>query len=281
MFNLFRGKRYLKLFLPVDSMLKFFRSIRKKLMKQNKIRTYLFYAIGEILLVVIGILIALQVNNWNQNRLDSAAAANAQVRMVNDLYEELTDMESTLSYIKIVREYALKAISVFEMGVLSDETSPDSFLIDLYQASQVTDNQQSNSTYLELLASGKIGFIENDSLRSSIISHYSYDWTTSIVFMVQDPYRENIRRELPSSIQSRIRNECGDQYVKTRIVLPESCNLSFDGELAKETASNILESEVLKSDLRYRIGNLDSQILLLITFKDNLEKIIADLEAEI
>tara|TARA_R110002124_G_scaffold149259_1_gene315312 strand:+ start:2432 stop:2827 length:396 start_codon:yes stop_codon:yes gene_type:complete len=49
-------------------MLRFFRQIRKKLMEQNKIRTYLLYAVGEILLVVIGILIALQINNWNEQR---------------------------------------------------------------------------------------------------------------------------------------------------------------------------------------------------------------------
>ena len=262
-------------------MIKFFHTFRKKLIGQNNVRKYLLYAFGEIMLLVIGILIALQVNNWNQNRLDSAAAANAQIRMLDDLYEELTDMESMLSYKKIVRKYATRAISVFEMGVLSDETSPESFLIDLYQASQINDAQQSNSTYLELLASGKIGFIENVTLRSSIISHYSYDWTTSIIFSLQDPYRENIRRELPSSIQSHIRNECGDQYVKTRVELPESCDISFDEELTQKTVSDILKNDLLKSDLRYHLGNLDAQILLLITFKDNLEKIITDLEGEI
>jgi len=51
-------------------MLRFFRHIRKTLMEQNKVRTYLQYAVGEIILVVIGILIALQINNWNQNRLE-------------------------------------------------------------------------------------------------------------------------------------------------------------------------------------------------------------------
>ena len=49
-------------------MLKFFRNIRKKLASENKVASYLRYAIGEIILVVIGILIALQVNNWNEQR---------------------------------------------------------------------------------------------------------------------------------------------------------------------------------------------------------------------
>jgi len=47
-------------------MLKFFRTIRKKLIEQDNVRKYLLYAVGEILLVVIGILIALQINNWNE-----------------------------------------------------------------------------------------------------------------------------------------------------------------------------------------------------------------------
>jgi hypothetical protein len=47
-------------------MVKFFRKIRQKLLSENKFSKYFIYAIGEIVLVVIGILIALQINNWNE-----------------------------------------------------------------------------------------------------------------------------------------------------------------------------------------------------------------------
>jgi hypothetical protein len=50
--------------------IKFFRNIRKNLPNESKMTKYFKYAIGEIVLVVIGILIALQINNWNQNRLE-------------------------------------------------------------------------------------------------------------------------------------------------------------------------------------------------------------------
>ena len=57
-------------------MIKFFRRIRQRLLSENKFSKYLLYAIGEIVLVVIGILIALQINNWNEdkknNRLEEA-----------------------------------------------------------------------------------------------------------------------------------------------------------------------------------------------------------------
>ncbi|MEN2281330.1 DUF6090 family protein [Algoriphagus sp. SE2] len=49
-------------------MIKFFRKIRYNLMSENNTSKYVKYAIGEIVLVVIGILIALQINNWNESR---------------------------------------------------------------------------------------------------------------------------------------------------------------------------------------------------------------------
>ncbi|MFX0556562.1 DUF6090 family protein [Maribacter sp. CXY002] len=52
-------------------MIKFFRRIRQKLLSENKFSKYLAYAIGEIVLVVIGILIALQINNWNEERKEN------------------------------------------------------------------------------------------------------------------------------------------------------------------------------------------------------------------
>ena len=59
-------------------MIRFFRQIRKRLLVENKTGKYLKYAISEIMLVVIGILIALQINNWNDSSLDSLWIGNSE-----------------------------------------------------------------------------------------------------------------------------------------------------------------------------------------------------------
>lgn len=70
-------------------MIKFFRKIRQRLINENRISKYLLYAIGEIILVVIGILIALQINNWNENR-KSAKQENLYLkRLLSENKEEI------------------------------------------------------------------------------------------------------------------------------------------------------------------------------------------------
>lgn len=265
-------------------MITLFRQLRQKLIDSGSLTKYLLYATGEILLVVIGILIALQVNNWNEDRIEKAEATEFRLRLLDDLYEEIALMDAVIEYANIVHEHADGAINVFESGDITDGESTDSFLIDLYQASQIQEVSQPNATYQELLSSGKIGLIRNDSLRSTIINYYSYDWSNSIAFRVEDPYRENIRKVIPSSIQTQIREGCGDVYVKVRntikVSLPEECDLSFDPELSERTAFEILNNNELKSDLRYHIGNLDAQLLLVRNWRGTLKTIMDGLEAE-
>ncbi|MBT8274483.1 MAG: hypothetical protein KJO77_11805, partial [Bacteroidia bacterium] len=74
-------------------MIKFFRHIRRNLMETGKTSKYLKYAIGEILLVVIGILIALQINNWNNNRNNDKIEQQYIARLISELNEEIVRFE--------------------------------------------------------------------------------------------------------------------------------------------------------------------------------------------
>lgn len=66
-------------------MLKIFRNIRQRLIKEHKFKNYILYAIGEVLLVMIGILLALQVNNWNEKRKVKIQFNNTLQTISNDL----------------------------------------------------------------------------------------------------------------------------------------------------------------------------------------------------
>ena len=78
-------------------MIKLFRHIRQSLIMENKTGMYLKYAIGEIVLVVIGILIALQINNWNEQRKDDKLEAEYYCRLLEDTRQ---DLEQVNQFIK-------------------------------------------------------------------------------------------------------------------------------------------------------------------------------------
>jgi len=78
-------------------MLNFFRRIRRKLAEDNKPLKYARYAIGEIVLVVIGILIALQVNNWNEERKGKIE----EIKLIRNINQEFTHNLRNLDSVKL------------------------------------------------------------------------------------------------------------------------------------------------------------------------------------
>src|SRR5210317_1923790 len=80
-------------------MIKFFRHIRKRLLAESRFSKYMLYAIGEIVLVVIGILIALQINNWNNGEVEKIEEQNLLSNLYSEFEQNLTILEYDISRI--------------------------------------------------------------------------------------------------------------------------------------------------------------------------------------
>jgi hypothetical protein len=91
-------------------MIKFFRGIREKMLSENRFRRYLMYSIGEIILVVIGILIAIQINNWNETRKDVNTSKLLLHEFRKDLERDISESEYVLG--KLENQLALEAWSL-------------------------------------------------------------------------------------------------------------------------------------------------------------------------
>ena len=106
-------------------MIKFFRKIRQRLVAENKFTQYLIYALGEIILVMVGILLVLQVSNWNQNRL----ARNKEKVLLTELNLEFkqnkTQLEDVLKFHRRAKKSADLIIAEFPINV--DSLDLDSF----------------------------------------------------------------------------------------------------------------------------------------------------------
>ncbi|WP_343487115.1 DUF6090 family protein [Allomuricauda sp. d1] len=150
-------------------MIKFFRKIRQKLLSENKFSKYLLYAIGEILLVMIGILLALQVNNWNENR---KTQKQEQV-LLNQLKNEFQDNIKQLNNKIQVREYIINSAKYLFNAIDGQPTkNNDSLVFHLHRTLYIpTFNVNSKSFF----NSRDIHLLQNDSLKNLLTS-----WPTKV-----------------------------------------------------------------------------------------------------
>lgn len=154
-------------------MLPYFRKIRWRLAQDNQFFKYSRYAIGEIVLVVIGILIALQINNWNEHRKDSNLEISFLKRLRNDLVSDTIYLAERL--IRTKKQKAKQYKFVHE--IYNIQRSKDEFLKVLKLQNWDSDNLvMQTSTFEELKNSGQINIIKNEELKMKLINLYrDYD----------------------------------------------------------------------------------------------------------
>ncbi|RED47146.1 hypothetical protein DFQ10_101929 [Winogradskyella eximia] len=154
-------------------MLKFFRKIRYNLISKNKTGKYIKYALGEIILVVIGILIALQINNWNGNRKDVILEKEYLTRLKSDLeYDQSLLKRITINRYERKVECLEKGKAYNQGNYIIKDTLQ--FLDDIgYGGVFGNVNWSLNTnTYNELISTGNLRKIKSDSLRNNIITYY-------------------------------------------------------------------------------------------------------------
>lgn len=163
----------------------------------------------EILIVVIGVIIALQVSNWNDSRKDAARGDDYLLRMQNELRGDARRLETISGFWAAVNEQGMAALAHAEHGTLL-EGSAWKTLRAYYQASQIWPYRKDNVTFQEIRASGEFGLIRDPELRSRISSHYASGSNSEVseVLGLIPAYRERVRGMTPWSIQEHIWAKC-------------------------------------------------------------------------
>ena len=152
-------------------MISFFRKIRQKLLSQNRVTRYLVYALGEIVLVVIGILIALSINTWNENRKDRAMEANYLKGISENLEGNISELEALIlddsllldGYTILVRAFSDKTY----------QSNPNTLIQTIFKIQVVNSFEGNSIVFEDLKSSGRTNLIRSDSLRYKLQSYYN------------------------------------------------------------------------------------------------------------
>lgn len=224
-------------------MLKFFRNTRKRLLTENKFSKYLIYAIGEIVLVVIGILIAVQINNKNIENQRRALEVSILIEILDNLGDDIEQLNDELYSDKVV----MNADSTIIAHIRSKASFNDT-IAGYLRVSEMFPHFDSKESGYQLLQSKGIDLVSNDSLRIRITNFYSRSY----------PYFRKYEKERVDIVQSIIkpyltRNFYLEEYSKW----PYSKRVPFqyDAFLNDAELISILQTSHNLSNIMFEKGN--------------------------
>lgn len=153
-------------------MISLFRKIRQTLLGQNKITRYLAYSFGEIFLVVVGILLALAINNWNTRRTERNLERIYLEGLVRDLKTQLQEVDT---HEKRELTYVVSSKNLIENFNATGKFSVDfEFTKEIGNLVNRRTFVKSDPTFEELITTGNLDIIQDNVLKDEIIQYYQF-----------------------------------------------------------------------------------------------------------
>ena len=240
-----------------------------------------WFAVGvDVAIVVVGVFLGTQANNWNQDRIDRSEAREYRAQIIDNLRANEVDVAMRARYYGQVRTHAIAALNALNDP---NATLGEPFLVNAYQASQVWLRPFEQSAFGELQSSGVARQIGDARTRAHLSGYYVGARGFEQRAAETPRYRETLRRSMDLGVQERIRARC-DDVVRTlpggadAPALPDQCRLDLDPALARRTALALSKVPGIREDLTRLVVDIDQKMVLYDRTSRNAVRLRKELE---
>lgn len=209
------------------------------------------YLAVELIIVIVGVFIGIQVSNWNDERIERSRAHSYLERIRDDLDADVHNFHDRLAFWQKVSGYGELGLHYATTGDSRNASQWD-LLLAYFQASQLAEFYTTRSTYDELKSGGELGLIDNLALRGQLARYYTE--ADNPVLTERPAYREHIRGLIPLRIQNYIWEQCYSSRDFGQTLL--ECEAPINTEEAAALVATISENEQLISELRYWMSTM-------------------------
>lgn len=219
------------------------------------VRTHNWFAVAiDLVVVIIGVFIGIQVANWNATRLDDNRAHQYLERIRGDLAADIDNYRNRIDFWGQVMNYGGKALGHAD----TEDTSGLAqwkLLLAFFQASQLAEFYTTDATYEELKSAGELGLIADIDLRDSLAAYYTAGARDS-VFTERPDYRRRVRGIIPLDIQKYIWTRCWTSDSSLRQTL-QDCPAPIAETLSAGIVDSLRRDAALTADLRYWMSTME------------------------
>ena len=218
----------------------------------------------EFVLLVLGVFLGIQVANWNAERETRQKSAIFTERLKADLRGEDWTYQFLIAYNREVLANANRTVDALEgKAALSDEV----LLVSAYRATQYRNRNQRGSTFDELISTGNIGLIHDQTLRGTAMRLYNLAVFDNLVQEgMQSRYRVAFRMSLPNDVQRTLAKNCGDRvsrpgdYTTIHGNLDYPCRTELSAQDISSSARALRANPDIVRFLRLRIADLETRL---------------------
>lgn len=255
-------------------MLRFFSKIRYQLAAQNQVAKYLRYAIGEIILVVIGILIALQINNWNEHRKHKIQEKYYLEQLLADFEFNKSEAERNQLYSKFQSENARLILKSLAEPLDEDESILWYYAINhLWFLPHPNYNE---SSWEELKSTGHLDLISNKEIVENISTFFANLHSINKLEDEWGSFNLEYRKEVNNILELDVRQRFVENLNVTHIDEPEKIAPDVTPYLKKLRAKSEIKGLIDDIRINREVGTKYHQDL-----KNKIEEIIFLLQKEI
>lgn len=212
-------------------------------------------AVGlEVLVVIVGIFLGMQVTNWNDARKQDSRALAFETRLRSNLLDDAVGLEERLVYWEQAAEYGEQALLWLEEGNREGRSDAE-LVVAFYQASNLWRFAPNSSTFDELRSAGELGMIRDAALREDINNYHAIIGSrrSDILYDFVPQYRYVIRGLIPYQVGREIHEKCQDENPTDQSL--KTCKPDISAGNAAEILQELRADPEVKKTLRYWINS--------------------------
>lgn len=236
---------------------------------------YFTYAIGEIVLVVIGILIALQVNNWNESRKQNSKKRFIIERLIIDLDSDKDLVSYQIDKANLFIEQMMFCVDVI---LNKKQATADEFVENFSPLLTILSFDQNRTTFDNIVSSGQIEYLKNQSLIDSIIKYYNdgsnIGWDSGVREYSRSIIAPYLMRfdHIPPKPQTSYRENASRKFTQIDVTT---------SEIKQKSIEDYKHDVFILNVLRQKIYMLEGQTMEYENFQKTIEKLQKQLLKEL